>query len=118
VPTLVELLTPVTPRIEAELKPRLQGLLGGFIRAYLPQQWVFQTEKGEATVRINPDGSVTVAEGAVTSPDVTIQAPHKRIEGILERGERPARPTPDVHVTAHTARGRAALDQVRGRFGV
>jgi hypothetical protein len=118
VPTLVELLSPIAPRVEAEIKPRLQGFLGGFIRAYLPQQWVFQTEKGEATVRIGPDGDVSVEEGAVSTPDVTVQAPHRRIEAILERGERPARPVPDVHVTAHTARGRAALDQVRGRFGV
>jgi hypothetical protein len=117
VPTLVEILTPLGPRVEAELKPRLKGFLGSFIVAYLPQHWVFETEKGKATVQIRKDGSVLVVDGAVSTPDVTVKAPHEKIEAVLLRGERP-HGGDDIAVDAHTAKGRAALEQVRGRFGL
>jgi hypothetical protein len=117
VPGLVELLAPMSPRVEAELKPRLQGFLGGIIRAYLPQHWVFETETEKATVTIAKDGGVSVAPGAVDQPDVTVRAPRSQVEAIAKGGPPPARRPDDVQVAAHTARGRAALEQVRKRFG-
>lgn len=112
-----ELLEKLAPDIEAELKPRLQGFIGAFVRAYLPQHWSFETEEGTSTVRIDPTGAVTVVAGAVKAPDVTVKGPHDRLQQILSRRERPSGRVTDVSVVAHTAKGRAALDQVRGRFG-
>lgn len=111
------LLEKLAPDIEAELKPRLQGFIGAFVRAYLPQHWAFVTEKETSTVRIDPTGSVTVLPEAVPSPDVTVRGPHDRLRQILSKRGRPRGDISDVTVVAHTAKGRAALEQVRGRFG-
>jgi hypothetical protein len=112
------LLGQIAPDIEKELKPRLQGLIGSFVRAYLPQVWVFETEKESTTVRIEPTGAVKVTPGTSASPDVTVQAPHDRLEKLLTSRSRPATMPPDVRVIPHTAKGRAAFDQVRSRFGL
>jgi len=111
------LLEKLAPDIEAELKPRLQGFIGAFVRAYLPQDWAFVTEEGTSTVRIDPSGSVTVLPSASRSPDVTVRGPHDRLRLILSKREKPRGNVTDVTVAAHTAKGRAALEQVRGRFG-
>jgi hypothetical protein len=111
------LLEKLAPDVEASLKPRLTGFIGAMVRAYLPQHWAFVTEEGTTTVRIDPTGSVTVLPGAVASPDVTVRGDHDGLRTILERRERPAGPTPGLSVVAHTAKGRAAVDQVRSRFG-
>ncbi|HLM90589.1 MAG TPA: hypothetical protein VK424_00815 [Thermoplasmata archaeon] len=111
------LLEKLAPDIEKELKPRLQGFIGAFVRAYLPQVWVFETEEGATSVRIEPTGAVTVGAGPTRSPDVTVHGPHDRLKKILStRTKGGARPT-EVSVVAHTAKGRAALEQVRSRFG-
>ena len=117
-PTTAQLLTKIAPDIETELKPRLQGLIGSFVRAYLPQVWVFETDEDAATVRVEPTGSVTVASGAAASPDVTIHAPKARLQKILTARSRPATMPSDVTVVPHTSKGRVAFDQVRGRFGL
>ncbi len=111
------LLEKLVPEIEANLKPRLQGFLGAFVRAYLPQHWSFETEEGTTTVRIDPTGAVAVVPGAVTSPDVTVRAGHDRLKQVLTTREKPPGKVSDVSVVAHTAKGRAALEQVRSRFG-
>jgi hypothetical protein len=118
VATLAELLERVTPDLEREVRSRLQGFLGGFIRAFLPQVWVFETESETATLRVEPSGAVTVAPGSVPSPDVSVSAPRARLEAMLTSRERPGSAPSDVSVLLHTARGRAAFDQVRGRFGL
>ena len=111
------LLEKLAPEIEKELKPRLQGFIGAFVRAYLPQVWVFETEEGATTVRIEPTGAVVVVAGPTKSPDVTVKGPHDRLQKILStRGKNTPKPA-DVSVVAHTAKGKAALDQVRSRFG-
>ncbi|MGA8603692.1 MAG: hypothetical protein WB788_01310 [Thermoplasmata archaeon] len=111
------LLEKLAPDIEKELKPRLQGFIGAFVRAYLPQVWVFETEEGATSVRIEPTGAVTVAAGPATARDVTIRGPHDRLKQVLStRTKGGAKPT-DFSVVAHTAKGRAALEQVRSRFG-
>lgn len=113
-----QLLEQIAPGIENELKPRLQGFLGSFVRAYLPQHWVFETDEDSATVQIAPTGAVTVAPGSVPSPDVTVHAPKSRLEQILTARVRPAAMPTDVRVVPHTAKGKVAFDQVRGRFGL
>jgi len=114
----VELLAKIAPEVEKELKPRLHGLIGSFVRAYLPQVWVFETDVDSATVRVEPTGSVTVAPGSAPSPDVSIHAPKARLEKLLKSRTRPASMPDDVRVVPHTSKGRVAFDQVRSRFGL
>lgn len=116
--TTSQLLEKIAPEIEKELKPRLQGFVGSFVRAYLPQVWVFETDEDSATVRVESSGSVTVTPGSRMSPDVTIHAPKARLEKILTSRSRPASMPTDVRVVPHTTKGRVAFDQVRGRFGL
>ncbi|MCI4365270.1 MAG: hypothetical protein L3K10_04320 [Thermoplasmata archaeon] len=116
--TTAELLEKIAPQIEKELQPRLQGLIGSFVRAYLPQVWVFETEDEATTVRIEPTGKVTVVAGSSPSPDVSVHAPKERLHQLLATRTRPASMPADVRVVPHTAKGRAAFDQVRGRFGL
>ncbi len=116
--SLKGLLEALAPEIEQELQRHLRGFFGAFIRAYLPQHWSFVTEEGTDTVRIDPSGAVTVLGGAVPAPDVTVQGPRERLEQVLSKREKRAGKVPDLAVVAHTARGRAALEQVRARFGL
>jgi hypothetical protein len=118
VATVAQLLEQITPSIEKELQPRLQGFLGSFVRAYLPQHWVFETEDDAATVLIAPTGVVSVSPGTVPSPDVTVHAPKSRLEKLLTTRTKPATMPTDVRVVPHTAKGKVAFDQVRGRFGL
>ncbi len=118
-PTPTEvLLRAIAPDLEAYVRPRLQGFLGAFLRAYLPQAWAFETEDGTTTVTIAADGQVTVAPEAVAAPDVTVAAPRARLEAVFARRGSPGPRPPDIRVAAHTAKGRAAVDQVRQRFGL
>jgi hypothetical protein len=118
VPTTAELLAAITPEVEKELKPRLQGFLGSFVRAYLPQHWVFETEQDAATVEIATTGAVRVLPGPFPAPDVTVHAPKHRLEELLTRKSRPANLPTDVRAVPHTAKGKVAFDQVRSRFGL
>jgi len=116
--TTAQLLGKVAPEIEKELKPRLHGLIGSFVRAYLPQVWVFETDRDSASVRVDTTGSVTVTPGPTASPDVTIHAPKARLEKMMAARTRPASLPADVKVVPHTTKGRVAFDQVRARFGL
>jgi hypothetical protein len=116
--TTAYLLEQVAPGIEQELKPRLQGLIGSFVRAYLPQVWVFETDEDSATVRVEATGAVAVTAGTAPSPDVTIHAPKARLEKILTSRAPPKTIPADVRVVPHSTKGRVAFDQVRGRFGL
>jgi hypothetical protein len=117
VATLVEALEALVPGIEQELKPRLSGFLGGIVRAYLPQHWTFETDRETATATIEKTGDVHVASGPVSAPDVTVKGPHDRLLEVLTSHSRPAGKVEGIDVRAHTAKGRAALEQVRQRFG-
>jgi hypothetical protein len=117
-PTTAELLRGIAPDIERQLQPRLQGLIGSFVRAYLPQVWVFVTDVDAASVRVEPTGTVTVSEGEAAHPDVSIHAPKARLEKILTTRARPAHVPPDVRVVPHSSKGKVAFDQVRSRFGL
>ncbi len=117
-PNTAELLAKIAPEIEKEIQPRLQGLIGSFVRAYLPQVWVFETERGSTTVTIDRSGTVAVSEGAGGSPDVTVHAPEALLVKLLSSRVRPAAMPAGVRVVPHTAKGRTAFDQVRGRFGL
>ncbi len=116
-PTTADLLRGIAPDVEKEIRPRLQGFLGSFVRAYLPQVWVFETDAETATLRVEPTGAVAVVEGAPPHPDVTIVLTKARLEQLLTARTRPAHRPTDVQVVPHTAKGKVAFDQVRSRFG-
>jgi hypothetical protein len=104
--------------VEAELKPRLGGLFGGVVRAYLPQTWVFRTEEDAASLTVDATGRASVSRTALPGPDVTVEVPHSELAAALAPGGRRGPPSPKVKVTAHTAKGRAAFDYLRPRLGL
>jgi hypothetical protein len=113
-----DLLRKAGVEFEPEIRSRLQGFLGGLIRNYLPQAWVFQTENETATLRVDAQGAVSVATGAGEKPDVTIEIPKKRLVAALKQRRREAVPPGGLKVTPHTAKGKAAFDYLRGRLGL
>ena len=66
------LLGQVASSAESELRSRLNGFLGGMIRAYLPQAWVFRTEEDVASLLVDRDGRLSVVPAAAPNPDVTV----------------------------------------------
>ncbi len=115
---LTELLDAAGRELEPEVQRRLTGLLGGIVRAYLPQVWEFRTDQGTAALTVDPAGAVSVAEGSTAHPDVTIEIPFSLLKKALATRRREAIPPGPVHVTPHTAKGRAAFDYLRGRIGL
>jgi len=113
-----ELLASVSGRLEAELRPRLQGLFGGLVRAYLPQSWVFRTEQGIASLRVDRDGHVSVVASADPNPDVTVELGYDRLQGALDRSRGGTGSAGPVTVTPHTTRGRTAFDYLRPKLGL
>ena len=113
-----ELLRSTAVSFEPELQSRLQGFLGGLIRNYLPQAWVFRTEHETVTLHVDPKGVLTVTPGEVEKPDVTIEIPKKRLVAALKTRDRAAVPSGPLTATPHTAKGRAAFDYLRGRLGL
>jgi len=104
--------------LQPEIQRRLSGFLGGLIRAYLPQAWVFRTEAETVTLRVDATGRVTVAPGPDAKPDVTVEIPWSRLKVALAQRRREAVPPGPLTVTPHTAKGKAAFDYLRGRLGL
>jgi len=113
-----ELLRRAGADFQPEIQRRLQGFLGGLIRQYLPQAWVFVTESETVTLRVDANGQVTVASGPAAKPDVTVKIPKARLVAALSKRHRSAVPPGPLDVTPHTAKGKAAFDYLRGRLGL
>ena len=110
------LLQQIGQEVQPEVQKQLAGLFGGFVRTYLPQAWVFETNHGTATLLVDAKGVVSVEEGAVERPDVTLKVPYEPLVHALKTK---SKMSPDaVTVTPHTAKGRTAFDYLRGRFGL
>jgi hypothetical protein len=116
-PTLEGLLDEMARRLEPEVKRRLQGFLGGFLRAYLPQTWVFRSGAETASLTVSATGEPSVTPGAVEHPDVTVEIPLERLRAALQ-GHGAAGAPPEAQVTTHTAKGRAAFGYLRERLGL
>jgi hypothetical protein len=112
------LLRRVAQDAEPEIQQRLHGLFGGMIRAYLPQTWVFRTEDGVATLRVDAAGKFSVESGEATLADVTVEIGHARLKAALTTRRREAVPSGPLAVTPHTAKGRTAFEYLRGRLGL
>jgi hypothetical protein len=104
--------------LEPEIQSRMKGFLGGFLRAHLPQTWVFETEDGVASLTVDASGRASVGPGTGPNPDVTVTIPHDQLAAVLARPREARTPPRGVVVTPHTARGRAAFGYLRGRLGL
>ncbi len=116
--SLVPLLESVARDIQPQLKSQLGGFFGGMVRAYLPQTWVFRTEREVASLSVDKNGGATVAKGAAANPDVTIEIPHDRLVIALETRSREKVPPGPLTVTPHTSKGKTAFDYLRSRVGL
>ena len=112
------LLAKTATRVEPEVQQRLRGFLGQFIRAYLPQTWVFQTNDGTASLRVDANGHATAIAGAAADPDVTVEIAHDRLKAALEGTSKTPPPASEYKVTPHTKKGKAAFDLLRQRVGL
>jgi len=117
-PLLVELLERVGGDVTRQVRAQLDGLFGGFVRAYLPQTWVFRTEKEVASLTVDRAGAVTVAPGAPAHPDVTIEAHLEQLSAALASRSRSSISPGDLRVTPHTSKGKTAFEYLRGRIGL
>ncbi len=115
---LEELLRGLAPGLEKEVKSRLGGFFGAMLRHYLPQVWVFRTEDATASLRVDAEGSVSVAPGALPSPDVTVEVGHDRLRRMLTTRTPDPGASGPLSVTPHTAKGQAAFGFLRERLGL
>jgi len=116
--SLVPLLESVAHDVQPQLQSQLGGFFGGMVRAYLPQTWVFKTEKEVASLTVDKTGAVSVAKGAAASPDVTIETAHDRLVTALKTRSRAQVPPGPLTVTPHTSKGRTAFEYLRSRLGL
>ena len=104
--------------LEMEIKKNLGELLGGIVRIYLPQNWIFKTESEIVTLRVDKNGNTIITDGPTPNPDVTIEVDHEYICEVLKlRGQPSFRPK-FYNVTPHTKNGRTAFNFMRKRFGL
>lgn len=115
---LPDLLASIAPELEANVRRNLGGPFGGMVAAYLPQTWVFATDDGVASLRVERDGSVRALPGAAPDADVTVATSHARLVAALRTRRRDAVPPGPLAVTPHTAKGRTAFAFLRGRLGL
>jgi hypothetical protein len=116
--SLVPLLEQAARDVQPEIQSQLGGFFGGMVRAYLPQSWVFKTEKEVASLTVDKTGAATVTPGAAAHPDVTIETTHDRLEAALRTRSRAQVPAGPLAVTPHTSKGKTAFDYLRGRLGL
>lgn len=116
--SLVPLLEKVAHDVEPQIRSQLGGFFGGIVRAYLPQTWVFRTEREAVSLTVDRTGAVTVSKGAVPNPDVTIETAHDRLVAALGERSRDRVPPGPLTVTPHTSKGRTAFEYLRQRIGL
>ncbi|HLM70757.1 MAG TPA: hypothetical protein VK423_05205, partial [Thermoplasmata archaeon] len=104
--------------VQPQIQSQLGGFFGGMVRAYLPQTWVFKTEREEASLVVDTAGAVSVTKGAALHPDVTIEVDHERLVTALRTRSRDQVPPGRLTVTPHTSKGKTAFEYLRGRIGL
>lgn len=108
-----ELLGGLCAEVEGKIAPWLI-----FIRSYLPQSWVFRTEKEVVTFSVSKDGKASVASNAFSEPDVIIDWKHELLCQVLKTRDKkvvPAGERPDIKIL--TKKGDAAYRFLRQTFG-
>jgi len=116
--SLVPLLEKVAKDVQPQVQSQLGGFFGGMVRAYLPQTWVFRTEKEVASLTVDKAGVISVAKGAAANPDVTIETEHERLVTALTTRSRDRVPPGHLTVTPHTSKGKTAFEYLRSRLGL
>ena len=102
---------------EARLKQALGGfLIGGVVRAYLPQTWVIITEQEYVTVHADEQGNIQVLRGVAPSRDGDIEIHHDLLADGIQHGKSP--PPGSYQVKFYTQKGRTAFNQLKGYFGL
>lgn len=114
-----KLLARLCEEVERQVKPNLWGVKGAFVRDYLPQTWVFETEYGECTLFLDSEGNARVFSGPDKDRDVTIQWKRDSLVTVLESRNRDSIPAGDYpNVFVHTDKGRAAFNYLRKEIGL
>ncbi len=116
---IAEIFQSLIPEVEKELKPKINSiLLGSFIRGYLPQSWVFRTEKETVTFTVDKKGNAAVKEGDVEDPDVTIELDHEFLVEALKSRVQPEKPPEKSEIKFLTSKGETAFNLLKKRFGL
>jgi hypothetical protein len=116
---LMEIFGSLCPEVEKELKPKLSSiLLGSFIRGYLPQSWVFKTEKETVTFSVDKKGNAAVKEGEVEDPDVTIEIDHEFLVEALQTRSQPKLSPKRNEINFLSTKGETAFNFLKKRFGL
>lgn len=105
--------------IENQIKPALRRpLVGGIVRGYLPQLWVFRTESEMVGLSVDCYGNTSACVTDLRNPDVTITTTHAILSTILSTRSRSCVPPGPFKVVAHTQKGLTAFNYLRGRLGL
>ncbi len=116
---LLKLFEALCPEVEAELKPKLSGILTrAFIRPYLPQYWVFKTESETVTFIVDKDGNASVVPEAGENPDVTVEIDHEYLTSALSTRSKPESPPEKYIENFHTKKGETAFNLLKKRMGL
>ncbi|MEM2839017.1 MAG: hypothetical protein QXE18_02855 [Thermoplasmata archaeon] len=108
-----ELLGVICREVEGRVAPWLI-----FIRSYLPQSWVFRTEKEVVTFSLNKDGKASVIPAATDEADVIVDWKHDLLCHVLRTRDKksvPAGEKPEIRIL--TKKGDAAYRFLRQTFG-
>ncbi|MCK5038319.1 MAG: hypothetical protein KAS16_04410 [Thermoplasmata archaeon] len=117
-PSLIELFQPICAEVQTEVQNTLKGLLGGMIRGYLPQKWIFATSQDVVTFCVDKDGRASILDDIVQDPDVMIKITHDYLVHILETRSAPETEPDYLNITFQTEKGRTAFGYLRKRFGL
>lgn len=119
---ILGLLSQLSPRIEAQLKPNLRGIGGLLIRGYLPQVWVFNAGAENVSLVVDNNGNVRVSPGPVQPADVLITTTHDSLSSALEAANgfrtRDSVLMGSVNPQFYTSKGKTAFDFLRSRLGL
>ena len=113
------LLAELCEDIEKQIKPALRGAISILISGYLPQNWVFETDRGSCTLFLDTEGNARVFPGPDKNPDVTIKWNCDSLVSVLKTRSRDSISPgnyPDVFI--HTEKGRAAFNYLRKEIGL
>ncbi len=105
--------------VEAAVTRGMKGIAGPFLKDFLPQVWIFETEKEIVSFVIDTKGKAIV-EGREWRPrDVTVKWKEAFLVSVLKARSRAGIPEGEVPETAcHTKKGCAALSFLRSRIGL
>jgi hypothetical protein len=111
----------IAPKVTAQLQPELKKFfVGGIIKGYLPQNWLFISETGKGTLFVDKTGLAQAQEGEIGSPDVSITWTDEAFHAALVLQDRNAVPAGagQPNVQKITSKGGTAFDFLRKRFNL